>query len=150
MVNKPSSPYDPATASGQSAIDPKSPVHKVELALSTILRTGVIVSLVIIIAGTVVRFIHHRDFLNSRSDTQTLLTSQAFPHTITDVFTSAMHGHSDAIVGIGLLLLILTPVLRVAASIVAFAIQRDGMFVLLTTFVLAMLILSFVLGRAGG
>jgi uncharacterized membrane protein len=37
--------------------------------------------------------------------------------------------------------------MRVAVSIVAFIVERDWTFVLITSFVLAMLILSFYLGR---
>ena len=47
-------------------------------------------------------------------------------------------------------LLIATPVMRVAVSIVAFLIERDWIFVIVTSFVLAMLILSFFLGKAEG
>jgi uncharacterized membrane protein len=39
--------------------------------------------------------------------------------------------------------------MRVAVSVVAFMIERDWTFVLVTTFVLAMLILSFFLGKTG-
>ena len=49
----------------------------------------------------------------------------------------------------GLLLLILTPVVRVAVSILAFRAQRDRTYVLITSAVLVLLLLSFVLGRAG-
>jgi uncharacterized membrane protein len=50
----------------------------------------------------------------------------------------------------GLLLLIATPVLRVAVSILAFVYQRDRAFVAITSIVLALLLTSFVLGRGGG
>jgi uncharacterized membrane protein len=131
-------------------VDVNSPVHKVELLLSMILRTGVVVSLAVILIGTVVRFSHHHDYLDSPPPTDTLLTSQSFPRTIPSVITGVEGWRSDAIITVGLLLLILTPVLRVAVSILAFAYQRDMTFVLLTSFVLVMLILSFLLGRAGG
>ena len=132
------------------AIDPRSPVHKVEIILSTILRAGVIASLAIIVAGTIVRFAHHRDYLDSQLQLDDLRTRQSFPHTIAAVLTGVGQDRSDAIIAVGLLLLIATPVIRVAVSIIAFAYQRDFTFVLLTTFVLGMLIISFLLGRAGG
>jgi uncharacterized membrane protein len=132
------------------AIDPHSPVHKVEIMLSMILRTGVIASLAIILAGTIVRFAHHHDYLDSQSQLDDLRSRETFPHTIGAVLTGVGQGRSDAIIAVGLLLLIATPVIRVAVSIIAFAYERDLVFVLLTTFVLGMLILSFLLGRAGG
>jgi uncharacterized membrane protein len=53
------------------------------------------------------------------------------------------------VVTAGLLLLILTPILRVAVSIVAFIIEKDRIFVFITATVLAVLLLSFLLGKAG-
>jgi uncharacterized membrane protein len=47
---------------------------------------------------------------------------------------------------LGLLLLIATPVLRVAVSVIGFALDRDRLFVLITLAVLAVLIGSFAIG----
>ncbi len=47
-------------------------------------------------------------------------------------------------------MLIATPVLRVAASVLAFAIERDWIYVALTAAVLILLLLSFLVGSAGG
>ena len=55
----------------------------------------------------------------------------------------------QAIMALGLLILIITPVLRVAISIVAFAIQHDRIYVAITSLVLALLILSFAGSRGG-
>jgi uncharacterized membrane protein len=49
----------------------------------------------------------------------------------------------------GLVLLIVTPVLRVAASLVLFAVERDKIYTLVTAAVLLLLALSFILGKAG-
>ena len=46
-------------------------------------------------------------------------------------------------------LLILTPVVRVVVSIIAFAAEGDRKYVLVTSVVLAVIVLSVVLGRAG-
>lgn len=50
----------------------------------------------------------------------------------------------------GLLVLIATPILRVAVSIVAFLQMRDRVFAGITTVVLLLLVTSLSLGRAGG
>ena len=49
----------------------------------------------------------------------------------------------------GLFLLILTPVLRVVASIFAFAKEGDKMYVIITMMVLAVLIIAILLGHTG-
>jgi hypothetical protein len=53
------------------------------------------------------------------------------------------------VVCFGLLMLIATPILRVAVSIVVFVVQRDWEFVAVTAFVLAVLLASFFLGKSG-
>jgi uncharacterized membrane protein len=48
-----------------------------------------------------------------------------------------------------LLVLIATPIVRVAVSVLAFAYQRDRVFVAVTSAVLLILLLAFFLGKAG-
>jgi len=50
--------------------------------------------------------------------------------------------HASAIIQLGLVLLIATPVARVALSLIAFILQRDRVFVVVTSIVLALLIFS--------
>ena len=59
-------------------------------------------------------------------------------------------GSSDpaAYLSLGLLVLIATPFVRVAGSIVAFARERDRRYVLVTAVVLAVMCLGVVLGKA--
>lgn len=57
--------------------------------------------------------------------------------------------HPEAIVQFGLVLLIATPVARVAMSLVAFILQRDRVYVVVTTIVLAVLIFSLTGGIPG-
>ena len=54
-----------------------------------------------------------------------------------------------AVIVAGLVLLIATPVIRVAVSLVAFTRERDRTFVAITATVLFLLLLSFLLGKAG-
>jgi uncharacterized membrane protein len=67
-----------------------------------------------------------------------------------EVFDGLRHGRGQAIVMIGLLILIATPVMRVAVSILGFVYERDAPYFLITVLVLTLLILSFVLGRVEG
>ncbi len=72
----------------------------------------------------------------------------AFPHTIHDVLAGIKDFRGQSIVMIGLLLLIATPVLRVGVSIFAFVYEGDHAYVVITTIVFLLLLLSFVLGKA--
>ncbi|HZQ79938.1 MAG TPA: DUF1634 domain-containing protein [Acidimicrobiia bacterium] len=126
-------------------------VRKVELAISGLLRVGVLTSLLVVLTGTVVTFVHHPHYLSSHHELGGLTKPGAvFPHSIPALIQGLEHGQGRAIVMAGLLLLIATPVLRVAVSILAFVYQRDRTFVVITSIVLALLLTSFVLGRGGG
>jgi uncharacterized membrane protein len=125
-------------------------VRKVELTISALLRIGVVTSLLVVLVGTTVTFVHHPHYLSSRQDLGPLTKPGAeFPHSIPTLIRGLQHGQGRAIVMAGLLLLIATPVLRVAVSVLAFVYQRDRTFVIITTVVLALLLTSFVLGRGG-
>lgn len=123
-------------------------VRRVELVISHTLRAGVIISIVVVVLGAVLSFIHHPDYLTSTDQLKRLTEpGAAFPHTLADLASGLRSLRGQAIIGIGLLLLIATPVARVAISVVAFAYQRDRTFVIVTSSVLALLMLSFVLGH---
>jgi uncharacterized membrane protein len=121
----------------------------VELLISRLLRLGVSISVALVVLGTVVTFVHHPQYLSDPDALETVTgTGAVFPHSLHDVFVGLGQFHGPALVMLGLLVLIATPVLRVAVSIVGFARQRDRTFVVITTVVLALLMVSFTLGRA--
>ena len=125
-------------------------VRQVELLISNLLRFGVIVSLMIVVFGMIVTYTRHQDYFSSSSDLGQLTNQNAeFPHTIKSVCQGLLQFRGRAIVMTGLLLLIATPVARVAVSIFAFVYEKDRVFVVITTVVLMFLILSFCLGKGG-
>ena len=122
--------------------------RRMELAISSLLRIGVTVSLAVIVLGSIVAFLHHPDLARSTTELQRLTRpGAAVPQTLVDVLSGVEALNGPSIVALGLLLLILTPVLRVAVSIVTFARERDRLYVLITSAVLGLLVLSFLLGR---
>ncbi len=126
-------------------------VHLVETVISHLLRFGVILSLAVVICGTVVSFIHHPEYLWSSPALQRLTTPGAvFPQTVSGVWHGVGKFEGQSIVLAGLLLLVATPVVRVAVSVLAFVYQKDRIFTLITLVVLGLLLLSFVLGKAEG
>ncbi|HVO82786.1 MAG TPA: DUF1634 domain-containing protein [Syntrophobacteria bacterium] len=126
------------------------PVGRFELVISEILRLGVTLSLATILVGLALMFAHHPDYLRSSADLVRLTSpGAALPHSLSDVIEGVRAWRGQAVVALGLTMLILTPILRVAVSIVAFAVERDRVFVAVTSAVLAVLLLSFVLGKVG-
>ena len=126
-------------------------VRKAELLISTVLRVGVLASLAVILVGTVLSFVRHPDYLSSPSALARLThPGAAFPHTVAETESGLRELRGQAFVSLGLLLLILTPVVRVGVSVLVFVLQKDRLYTLITATVFAILLLSFVLGRAGG
>lgn len=118
-----------------------------EKAISTILRVGVASSITIIAIGLVLTFAHHRDYFSSRPALGALIDARAnYTASVGTVIRGAREGRGQSIVMVGILVLIATPVLRVAASIGLFAAERDLVYVGITSIVLLLLILSFVIG----
>lgn len=107
-----------------------------------ILQGGVMLSSAVICVGIVLWLIRAGQHTNG----QVLV----FPHTLGEVGSGLLQFRSQAIIALGLLLLLATPVVRVAASIIAFAFEHDRRYVLITTVVLLVLMLSFFLGKGAG
>lgn len=124
-------------------------VRKMELVISLVLRIGVTSSVAVIAAGLVLMFVHHPAYGHvTGSFSYDRLTSRStkFPYTFSGLESALRAGEGRGIVVVGVLLLILTPVLRVAVSVVAFGSERDRAMTLVTLFVLAALVGSFFLG----
>lgn len=125
-------------------------VQRLELAISYLLRAGVICSLAVVLIGIAASAVQHPAWVNGTVTIRQVLSSGRSPFsTWSEVIAGVLGGNGQAIVMFGLLVLVGTPVMRVALSIGLFAYQRDRVFVAITTFVLVLLLLSFVLGRAG-
>ncbi len=72
--------------------------------------------------------------------------ADADPRSLRAVLDDVITRQPAAITDLGLLLLIAVPVLSVIAAAMTFAVERDWMYVRVATFVLAMLVVGFVLG----
>ena len=139
-----------ATDPVPTGIDPRSEPGRMDLVISTLLRSGVLLSMALIFIGLALMFLHNPSYVRSAEALQRLTSpGAAFPHALPDVIAGLRDRHGQSVVALGLLILILTPILRVAISIVLFALERDHAFVVITTAVLSILIASFFLGKAG-
>lgn len=140
---------EPKANPAHDAGEPDATVRRVELAISNVLRGGVIVSLVLIVLGTCVTFARHPGYFSQRTELKQLITpGSVFPHDLRNLAQDLAAFQGKAIVTLGLLVLIATPIMRVAISILAFIYQRDRIYTAITATVLGLLILSLVLGAA--
>jgi uncharacterized membrane protein len=114
--------------------------RKAELFTSNILRGGVVLSASIIAIGVLMFYVRYTMFG---------VDGRPFPHSLGAVFDGLAHWDARSVIVLGLLVLLMTPVLRVAVSIFAFALEHDWRYVIITSIVLFVLLLSFFLGGGG-
>lgn len=132
-------------------IDPADASDVMDKWISSTLRAGVIISAVLLIAGLIITFARQPEYISSKTAVATLRKPSlgTVPNHIDDVVSLTVNGRGRGIIMLGLLVLIATPVIRVALSIVVFWLERDHIFVWITSAVLAFLLLALWLGRAG-
>ena len=119
--------------------------ERVENLLGNLLRIGVGIAAFVVLVGAILYLAQHG---TDAPDGQTFHGEPAHLRSPRGIVANAFSGRGRGVMQLGLLLLIATPVARVAFSVVAFAWQRDYLYVALTLFVLAILLLSiFFLGR---
>lgn len=128
--------------------DPTKPVE-VEVLISRLLQWGVRGSLFLLLAGILARLVQRGFHESPQQLTGLLQKGEDAPHTLTWLVHGIATFDGTALITSGLILLIATPILRVALSIWAFWRERDRTYVLITAVVLALLLASLLLGKAG-
>jgi uncharacterized membrane protein len=109
------------------------------IALGRLLRAGVIFSAAVVVIGGIVYLARHGE---ARPEYRIFRGEpDSFRH-ISGVLRGAFGASGRAIIQLGLLFLIATPVARVALSVYAFARERDSFYVGVTVLVLALLLYS--------
>lgn len=122
----------------------------IEVRISRVLRVGVALSLALILGGTLVSFLRHPDYLASTRALARLTEPGAAPHTVGAVIAGLLDGRGQAVVMLGLFVLMLTPIVRVAMSLGLFLRERDRAFSAITALVLLLILASMLLGRVSG
>lgn len=114
---------------------------KLEVVIGYTLRTGVITAAVIVLIGGIVYLLqnsstvpHYHTFhaASKRSDN------------LSGIVHNVRALNSYGIIQLGLLVLIATPIVRVVLSVVAFALERDLLYVAATLIVLGVLLYSLL------
>jgi len=111
--------------------------------IAALLRFGVLLSASVIAAGAAV-------YLWKRSGTlpdyHVFRGEPAELRSVASIVLEATSLSGRALIQLGVLLLIATPVMRVLVSVIGFALQRDWMYSLITSIVLGLLLFSLFAG----
>ncbi len=113
--------------------------QRVEILISNLLRGGVVLAALVVIGGAVPYLGMHP---RARATYRIFHGEPEYLKTVHGVVAAAFSGDVRAVIQLGLLLLIATPIARVILSAVAFAIEGDKMYVAFTLIVLAVLLYS--------
>ena len=115
--------------------------RRIEVILGNLLRTGVLLSAAVVLWGACIYLFRHA---HEPADYRIFRGEPSEFRTIPGVIQSVINGRGRGLIQLGLLLLIATPIARVAFSVVGFAIERDRMYVTFTLIVLAILLYSLL------
>jgi uncharacterized membrane protein len=115
--------------------------RRIEIILGNLLRTGVLISAAVVLLGASIYLSRHA---HDPADYRVFRGEPSEYRTIRGVIQSVISGGGRGLIQLGLLLLIATPIARVAFSVAGFAIERDRLYVAFTLIVLAILLYSFL------
>jgi uncharacterized membrane protein len=117
-----------------------------QIIIGWILRGGVMVSMVLVFIGGVFFVYRHG---HSIPDYKTFKGIPIFIRNIGGILNGVITLKGQAIIQLGIILLIATPVIRVAFSAIAFLLEKDYLYTFITLIVLLIILASMISGRAG-
>jgi len=115
--------------------------QKIEGIVGNLLRAGVLLSALVVLAGAFVYLVRHG---RSPADYHIFHGEPADFRSLSGILHEAFQGHGRGIIQLGLVMLIATPVARVAFAVWGFAEEHDRMYVAFTLIVLAVLLYSLL------
>lgn len=121
--------------------------RRVEDVVGLLLRAGVILSATVVMLGGIVFLVRHG---MARANYRVFAGEPSDLRSMHGIFRRVLAFRGRGIIQLGLLLLIATPITRVAFSIFGFAEEKDRMYVVFTAIVLAVLLYSLVGSGRGG
>jgi uncharacterized membrane protein len=115
--------------------------RRLEGIIGELLRAGVLLSAAMVTAGGVLYLVqHHADRVSYR----VFISGGPAVQTLPGIVLSAARLDSAGLIQLGLLLLIATPVARVAIAVVGFALERDRLYAVVSLIVLLILAASLI------
>ncbi len=114
---------------------------RMETLIGILLRSGVLLSAVIVGIGGAIYLMRYG---HSATDYRVFRSEPSELRTVGKIFRNALALQGRGIIQLGLLMLIATPVARVAFSIFGFAEEHDHMYVIVAFLVLLILLYSLV------
>lgn len=112
--------------------------------VGNLLRYGVWISLSVAFIGGIVYLLHHGSDIENYSVFKE--NDQNIFEVIAAVYNGVVQGRGESIIFFGIVLLFLTPVFRVLLSLFSFLLEKDYLYVIITTIVIGIIIMSISFG----
>ena len=126
---------------------PKITDRSIETMVGFVLRAGVLISGSVVLFGGFYYVVHHG---GETANYRTFHGQPSIDRIVSQILAGALALRARSIIQLGLLLLIATPIARVAVSLVGFAIEGDRKYTVITAIVLALLLYSLASGAGRG
>ena len=112
--------------------------------VGNLLRYGVWISLSVAFIGGIMYLLHHGSEIENYSVFKE--NDQNIFEVIAAVYNGVVQGRGESIIFFGIVLLFLTPVFRVLLSLFSFLLEKDYLYVVITTIVIGIIIMSISFG----
>jgi len=117
--------------------------QRMEVAIGLMLRWGVTISAVVVLAGGALYLLH----AGAAPDYAHFHAASAEAVSLRGIFGGVARGSSVSIIQLGILLLIATPLVRVILALVGFLVEKDRLYTLVSAIVLLILLFSLLHSR---
>jgi uncharacterized membrane protein len=115
--------------------------RRLETIIGRLLQIGVLIAAATVFAGGILYLTQDQ---RARVDFRNFTPAGSDLRSLGGIAHSAVHLHSLGLMQLGLLLLIATPVARVAMAVAGFALERDRLYTVVSLIVLAVLAVSLI------
>ncbi len=133
------------TKEPQVEAPPAGKINPMADLISLLLLSGVSLAAIVLAVGLALVMLTGQTGYHEAVSVSLVLSPEgasAYPRTVGGIVQGAMALKPFAVIELGALLLIATPVVRVAASVVLFLLERDYLYTVITLVVLALLLVS--------
>lgn len=131
------------------AAEQKQPMRKdreMQLIMGNLLRAGVLLSMTVVFIGGVIYLF---GFGHLQADYREFVLDEAGFFSLASIWSGLLELNGKAIIQLGIVLLIFTPISRVILAVISFFMERDYLYVLIGLLILSIILFSLSNKLAG-
>lgn len=110
-----------------------------QLIMGNLLRAGVVLSMTVVFIGGVIYLLGYGSL---KADYSNFVLDESGFFSLSSIWTGLLQLNGKAIIQLGILLLIFTPISRVILAVISFFLERDYLYVLIGLLILGIIMFS--------